>query len=83
MPHIRKAWLICDVCEKQIEIDPTLERPFCSTVAMRERNYKDWGLVEETQILCPDCLEAYSEEKAKADEHLKKFAGVKTINVKV
>lgn len=83
MPHIRKAWLICDVCEKRIEIDPTIEHPFCSTIMMRDRNYKDWGLVEDTQVLCPECLEVYQEEKEKCKRHLNELAGIKEIKVEI
>lgn len=81
MPHVRKAWLICDNCEEQIEIDPAIENPFHSTIIKREENYKDWSEVQGTQILCPKCAEAYFKEEKKCREKLKKMAGLKTFLV--
>lgn len=81
MAHIKKAWLICDSCKKQLEIDPSVDDPFNSSFAMRDKNYKDWGRVQETQILCPDCLRVYNEEKQKAEKRLKEIAGIETFNI--
>ena len=83
MPHVRKGWLVCDNCDEQIEIDPTIEDPFFSSYKMREENYKDWSQVEGKQILCPKCSKTYFEEKEKCDTKLKKLAGLKTFVVTI
>jgi hypothetical protein len=83
MPHIRKAWLICDKCEKQIEIDPAIEKPFSSTIMQRSTNYAGWLKIKDNHILCDECAKIYTEEKRKCDEHLNEVAGIKTVTVEI
>lgn len=58
--HIRSAKLICDKCSKEIDIDPGLENPFCSSFVVSESPYRDWGEVKGKHF-CGDCYQAYKD----------------------
>lgn len=49
--HVRTAKLICDKCDKEIEIDPTIDEPFKSSFTVKESNYSDWGEVKGKPLL--------------------------------
>lgn len=83
MTHIRKAALICDKCGAQMEIDPSVDKPFFSHFVQEESAWKDWLAVTRDHHLCPACSKEYNDCKAEMDAKLKQIAGIKTIEFDV
>lgn len=75
MAHIRTARLICDACGAEVEIDPSIDRPFASSLGVKESNYSDWGEVRGRH-LCASCFAEYRQMCAEHEDAIRKRFGV-------
>lgn len=75
MAHIRYAKLVCDACGAEVEIDPTIDKPFQSSLNHRASNYCDWGEVKGRH-LCGSCYSEYQQMCADHEAALRKRFGI-------
>lgn len=71
MTHIRTAKLVCDACGAEIDIDPAIDKPFGSSLAVKESNYSGWGEINGKH-LCESCYSEYREMRADQEDAIKK-----------
>ena len=71
MAHIRTAKLVCDACGAEVEIDPSVDRPFGSSLAVKESNYSGWGEVKGKH-LCDSCYGEYLQMKGEQEAAIAK-----------
>lgn len=71
MAHIRNAKLVCDACGSEIEIDPSIDTPFGSSLTVRESNYSGWCEVKGKH-LCDSCYREYLAMRAEQEEAIAK-----------